>query len=84
MLNYNVTPKFRWYLKTEVFALKFGDIVGTYRDATFGMEYRAWKHVALGAGLSSNALELDEKDSNSRLRFYNNISDTLLYVATYF
>jgi hypothetical protein len=84
VLNYNVTPKFGWYLKTEAFAVKFDDWLGTYRDTTFGMEYRAWKHVALGAGLSSNALDLDEQGSKYHLRFNNTISGALFYVATYF
>jgi hypothetical protein len=84
VLNYNVTPTFGWYLKTEAFALNFDNWSGTYRDTTLGMEYRAWKHVALGAGLSSNALDLDEQGSNYHLRFNNTISGGLIYVATYF
>jgi len=84
VLNYTVTPKFHWYLKTEAFVVKFDDWTGSYRDATLGMEYRAWQHVALGAGLSSNSLEIDEDDPNYQLRFDNSISGALLYVATYF
>jgi hypothetical protein len=84
VLKYNVTPKFHWYLKTEAFVLKFDKWTGGYRDATLGMEYRAWKHVALGAGLSSNSLDIEEDDPNHRLRYNNSISGALLYVATYF
>jgi len=84
VLNYSVTPKFHWYLKTEAFVVKFDNWTGSYRDATLGMEYRAWKHVALGAGLSSNSLEIEEDDPNFQLRFDNTISGALLYVATYF
>jgi hypothetical protein len=84
VLNYNVTPKFHWFLKTEAFVVKFDDWTGSYRDATFGMEYRAWKHVALGAGLSSNSLEIEEDVPEYRLRFTNSIGGALLYVATYF
>jgi hypothetical protein len=84
VLNYTVTPKFHWYLKTEAFVVKFDNWTGSYRDATLGMEYRAWKHVALGAGLSSNSLEIEEDDPNFQLRFDNTISGALLYVATYF
>ncbi len=84
VLKYNVTPKFHWYLKTEAFALKFDKWAGSYRDATFGMEYRAWKNVALGAGLSSNSLEIEEDDPEYQLKYDNNISGGLLYVATYF
>jgi hypothetical protein len=39
--------------------------------------------VALGAGLSSNSLEIEE-DPNYQLRFDNTISSALLYVATNF
>ena len=84
VLNYHVTPKFHWYLKSEAFAMKFNDWTGSYRDATLGMEYRAWKHVALGAGLSSNSLEIEEDDPNFQLKFDNTISGARLYVATYF
>jgi len=84
VLNYTVTPKFHWYLKTEAFVVKYDNWTGSYRDATLGMEYRAWKHVALGAGLSSNSLEIEEDDPNYQLSFDNTISGALLYVATYF
>ena len=84
VLKYNVTPKFHWFLKTEAFALKFDKWAGSYRDATFGMEYRAWKHVALGAGLSANSLEIEEDDPKAELSFTNSISGGLLYVVTYF
>ncbi len=84
VLKYNVTPRFHWYLKTEAFAIKFENWVGSYRDATLGMEYRVWKHLALGAGLSSNSLELAENDAEYRLRFDNSITGGLLYLATYF
>jgi len=84
VLKYNVTPKFHWYLKTEAFALKFDKYAGSYRDTTLGMEYRAWKHVALGAGLSANSLEIEEEDPEYQLKFENTISGGLLYVAMYF
>jgi hypothetical protein len=84
VLKYNVTPKFHWFLKSESFALKFDNWVGSFRDTTFGMEYRAWKHVALGAGLSSNSLEIAENDPEFHLRFDNSISGGVIYLATYF
>jgi len=84
VLSYQITPKWSWHLKTEAFALKFDKWAGSYRDATFGIEYRAWKNVALGAGLSANALEIEEEDPEYELKFTNNISGGLLYVAAYF
>ena len=84
VLKYQVTPKWHWYLKTEAFALKFDKWAGSYRDSTVGIEYRAWKHVSLGAGLSANALEIEEDDPGYQLKFTNNISGGLLYVAAHF
>ncbi len=84
VLKYNINPKWMWYLKTEAFALKFDKWAGSYRDTTLAIEYRGWKNVALGAGLSSNALEIEEEDPKAELSFTNTISGALLYVATYF
>ncbi|MGW8227620.1 MAG: hypothetical protein ACWGOW_01905 [Gammaproteobacteria bacterium] len=84
LLKYNITPKWSWYLKSEAFALKFDKWTGSYRDSTFGIEYRGWKHVALGAGLSANALEIEEDDPAYLLKYNNTIAGGLIYVATYF
>jgi hypothetical protein len=83
-LRYHVTPKYLWFLKTEAFAMKFNDWVGSYRDTTFGLEYRLWKHVALGAGLSSNSLEIEQDASSYRLKYDYTINGGLLYAAMYF
>ncbi len=83
-LRYHISPKWSWYLKSEAFAMKFDKWAGSYRDSTLGIEYRGWKHVALGAGLSANALEIEEEDPEYELKFTNNISGGLIYVASYF
>ena len=84
VLQYQVTPKFHWYLKAESFALKFDNWVGVYRDTSFGIEYRARESLALGAALSINSLDIEENDPKYKLRFDNSIAGVLLYVATYF
>jgi hypothetical protein len=83
-LKYNVTPKYHWYLKSEAFALQFDDWVGSYSDVTVGLEYRFWKHVALGAGLSRNSLEIEQDGSSYKLRYDYTLNGGLLYVAMYF
>ena len=84
LLSYKITPKLHWYLKTEAFALKFDNWTGHWRDSTLGLEYRAWEHVALGAGFSSYSLELDEDDPTYQLEFNNSITGGLIYLAAYF
>ena len=83
-MNYHVTPKFSWYLKTEAFALAFDNYFGTYRDTLAGIEYRAWEHVGLGLALSVNTLDLEEDSSDTKLKYKTTTTGTLLYVATYF
>ncbi len=84
LLSYKVTPKLHWYLKSEAFALKFDNWSGHWRDSTLGLEYRAWEHVALGAGFSSYSLDLDEDDPTYQLEFNNTITGGLIYLAAYF
>jgi len=84
LLSYKITPKLHWFLKTEAFALKFDNWSGHWRDSTLGLEYRAWEHVALGAGFSSYSLELDEDDPTYQLEFNNSITGGLIYLAAYF
>jgi len=83
-MNYRVTPKFGWYLKTEAFSLAFDKYTGTYRDTLAGLEYRAWRQVGLGAALSFNSLNLEEDDSKSKLKYGATQTGLLFYLATYF
>lgn len=83
-LTYHVTPKFMWYLKSEVFAISIDDWSGTYTDSTLAVEYRAWKNVGLGLGLGSNALKIIEETDDYKFQYDNRISGINLYVAAYF
>ncbi len=84
MLKYNVTPRFHWYVKSKTFVLTFDNWTCIYRDVTLGMEYQAWKHVALGVGLVSNVLEIEEDDPEYQLKFDNTATGGLLYLETNF
>lgn len=83
-LRYKVTPKFGWSLKSEWFVLKFEDWDGLYTDVTLAMEYRVFKNVGLGAGLSSNNLEVSEDASDHKFKYESRITGVLIYAATYF
>lgn len=83
-LNYHVTARLSWYLKTEVFALSFDDWSGTYNDAMFGIEYRIWKRLSVGAALNSNSLRLLEKDPDTRFEFQNRIDGSMLFLGGHF
>ena len=83
-LKYNVTPKFGWYVKSELFSISFDEYDGTYTDATLGMEYRVGKNVGLGIGLGSNALDLTQTTSSYKFKYTNRITGIQAYVAAYF
>ena len=83
-LTYNVTPKFDWYLKSELFTLKYDDWDGVYTDLTLGMEYSFTDHFSAGLGIGSNALQVTEDTSDYRFEFNNRIVGLLFYVAAKF
>ena len=83
-LTYHVTPKFMWYLKSEVFAIAIDDWEGVYTDGTLGLEYRFWKNVGLGTGFGTNSLKVTEKTGEYKFSFDNRISGLEIYVAGYF
>jgi hypothetical protein len=83
-LTYRVTPKFKWYLKPEIFALKFDKWDGLYTDTSLGMEYRTFDQIGFGLALNSNSLKVTEKTSDYRFNFDNRITGILIYVAGYF
>ena len=83
-MTYHVTPKFKWYLKSEVFAISIDDWSGSYTDNTLAMEYRAWKNVGLGLGLGGNALKVTEDTGDEKFTYDNRIIGLNLYVAAYF
>lgn len=81
---YNVTPKFSWHMKSELFALKFEEWDGIYTDTQIGIEYRAFNNVGLGIGLGSNSLKVTKETSEEKFIFDNRISGVLVYAAAYF
>lgn len=83
-MKYNVTPKFSWYLKSEVFAISFDDWQGTYTDNTLGLEYRVWRHIGLGIGLGSNALQITEETDKTKFTYDNRLSGVMFFMSGYF
>lgn len=83
-LNYAVTPKFHWSIKSEAFALNYEDWNGIYTDVTLTMEYRTFENVGLGIGLGSNSLKVTEDTSEHKFIFDNRITGALIYAAAYF
>ena len=83
-LRYDVTPKLRWFLQTELFAISVGDWDGTYSDLQLGIEYQLLQNVGVGIGLGSNALKVLEETSDRRFNYDNRISGINLFISANF
>jgi len=83
-LAYNVTPKLSWHLQSELFALRAGDLYGTYTDFQADLEYRWLENLAIGFGLGSNSLKVIDEGKRERLDFDNRITGLHLFLAGYF
>ena len=84
MLDYSVTPKFSWFLKTQLFALELGEWRGLYSDVQLGMEYQAFEHFGVGAGLGSNSLDIVREYDNVRFDFDNRVTGLHIFVSANF
>ena len=84
MLDYNVTPKFDWFLRTQFFALELGEWKGLYSDFQLGMEYDVFENFGVGIGLGSNALDITEDSDSIRFNFDNRIIGIHFFVSANF
>lgn len=80
-LNYRVTDKFSWFLKSEAFSIEFEDWSGSYNDNTLAAEYRIMKNVGLGLGWGSNSFKVNRVTDEYRFVFANRVSGITFYVA---
>jgi hypothetical protein len=83
-MGYEVSEAWRWFLKTEVFALSFDNWTGTYSDIELGLEYRINRHLGAGLGIGSNSLRVKEESGATRFEYDNRLSGAFLFLTGYF
>jgi len=83
-INYRVTPRLHWYMKSEYFTLSFNEWYGLYSDTNLGMEYRLFDNFGLGAAIGGNSLKLIHETSNEKFKYENRITGVMLYLSGYF
>lgn len=84
MIDYKVTPRLGWFLKTQLFALELGEWRGLYSDIQLGMEYRPFEHFGFGAALGSNGLDIAQETDNARFSFDNRVTGLHFFVSANF
>ena len=75
--NYNITPKLQFQSRFDFFYLAVGDYTGEMFEFYAGLEYRLFKHLAMGAAYDRLAAGL-KNDSSSGYAI--NVSYNLAYV----
>ena len=84
MLDYNVTPRFDWFLKTQLFALDLGEWRGVYSDIELGVKYQLFEHIGIGAGIGSNGLDVVREYDDSRFEYENRVAGLHFFVSANF
>lgn len=84
MLDYNITPKLDWFLRTQIFALDLGEWRGAYSDVELGMKYQLFDHIGLGVGVGSNGLGIVREYDDSRFEFENRVVGLHFFVSANF
>ena len=83
--DYNFTPRFSAFYNYQWFFINYQDKVkGGLQDFLIGLEYRLFRHVALGAAYNRFALSLEAKGDTATLNLNTNWNGGLLYGAVYF
>jgi hypothetical protein len=75
--NYNITPKLQFQSRYDVFYLTVGDYTGSMFEFYAGLEYRVFKHFAMGAAFDRLTAGLK---GNGDQGFNVNFSYNLAYV----
>ena len=83
-LNYNVTPRFDWFIRTQLFALDLGEWRGVYSDIELAMKYQLFEHIGIGVGIGSNGLDVVREYDDSRFEFENGVAGLHLFVSANF
>lgn len=83
-IEYSVNPRFSWFLKADLFAMRFNDWSGSFADLQLGMEYRVMDYLGLGLGIGSTNLNVTETTSTYRLTYDNSLSGVNFYLTSEF
>lgn len=83
-LSYNITPDLKLNYLSQIFALEFEGIAGTYSDQTLNLEYRFWKNIALGLGINGTSFSLQEEKDDMILSYNRRLTGGLLFISGYF
>ena len=83
--DYNFTPRFSIYYNYQFFFINYGENVkGGLQDFLFGLEYRLFRNIALGAAYNRFSMNAEIKKDVATLNLSTSWNGGMLYGSVYF
>ncbi len=85
ILNYNLSPRWRWTNSIDFFYVNTGDFTGSLTDLRSTVEHHTFKNVGFGFGINRFEMDLTLEDEGSDFigSLNNNYGGFLVYVTVY-
>jgi hypothetical protein len=84
-VDYKFTPRFSAYYNYQVFYINYQDKAkGGLQDFLFGLEYRLFRNVAVGAAYNKISMNMELKGNAATLYFDSGWNGGMLYGSVYF
>ncbi len=80
MFRYQISNRWRFVGKGEIFALKFDNFEGALTDMRINVEHHTFKNVGFGFGFNRIATDVEGDDGDFRGEFTNTLSGWQLYI----
>ncbi len=82
-LDVVLTDKWTMRSSVEVMYVELNNFKGQVSDMLVAAEYRAWKNLAIGAGLNAVRMALDVDEESSRLNFEGSVNSDFVGLLLY-
>lgn len=80
LFRYQISNRWRFHGKSEIFALEFDKFKGSLTDLRLGVEHQTFKNAGFGFGFNRIATDLEADDGEFRGEFTNTLSGWQMYV----
>lgn len=85
ILNYNISPRWRWTNSADFFYLNTGDFTGSLTDIRSTLEHHTFKNVGFGFGINRFDFDIEAEDTDTEFvgALNNTWTGLVAYVTLY-
>jgi hypothetical protein len=83
LVSYNISPRWSFMTRLDVFALEYKDFKGSMIDMRLVLEHHTFKNIGFGFGLNRFDLNVEASNDDILGEIDNTYNGFLLYVTTY-